>query len=189
VLGKFLTDPVWWFFLFWLPKYLSSVHHVTLSGLTLPIIVVYNVATAGSIVGGWLPARFMKAGWSLNRARKTTMLICAITVVPVILAARVESLWGSIVLISLAVASHQGWSANLLTLPSDMFPKSVVASLAGLGTFAGAVGGALIAMIAGALLQATGSYVPLFVFAAFIYLCALFLIQSLTPRLQPVTHA
>ena len=133
ILGKFLTDPVWWFFLYWLPKFLSSEHHVTLSGLALPLIVIYNVATVGSIVGGWLPERFMKAGWTVNRARKTTMLICAFAVVPVISAAGIESLWGSVTVISLAVAAHQGWSCNLLTFPSDMFPSNAVASVGSLG--------------------------------------------------------
>jgi ACS family hexuronate transporter-like MFS transporter len=186
MLGKFLTDPVWWFFLFWLPKYLSAVHHATLSELALPLIVIYNVATVGSIVGGWLPERFMKAGWTVNRARKTAMLICAFAVVPVILAGGLKSLWGSVLLISLAVASHQGWSCNLLTLPSDMFPTSAVASVVSLGTFAGALSGAMIATVAGLLLKATGSYVPLFIFAGSTYLCTWCFIQLLSPRLQPV---
>ena len=189
VVGKFLTDPVWWFFLFWLPKYLSSVHQVSLSGMALPLIIIYNVATVGSLSGGWLQEFLINKGWSLNRSRKTTMLICAVAVVPVIAAAKLPSLWGSVALISLAVAAHQGWSANLLTLPSDMFPKNAVASVSSFGTFAGAISGACIATFAGWLLQATGSYVPLFVFAASAYLIALFIIQSISPRLQPVTQA
>jgi MFS transporter, ACS family, hexuronate transporter len=189
VLGKFLTDPVWWFFLFWLPKFLSSVHHVSLSGLALPLIVIYNVATVGSILGGWLAARFIKKGWTVNRARKTTMLICAVTVLPVVLAAKLPSLWGSVAVISLAVAAHQGWSCNLLTLPSDMFPKNAVASVVSLGTFAGAVSGAMIATIAGLLLQVSGSYLPLFVFASSAYLITLLIVHSLSPRLQPVRQS
>jgi MFS transporter, ACS family, aldohexuronate transporter len=189
VLGKFITDPVWWFFLFWLPKFLSSVHHVSLSGLALPLIVIYNSATIGSIFGGWLAAHFIKAGWTVNRARKTTMFIVAIAVVPVMVAAKFESLWASVVLISIAVAAHQGWSANLLTLPSDMFPKSAVASVVGMGTFAGSISGAMIASFAGLLLQKSGSYVPLFLFAGSAYLFALFVIHLLSPRLQPVTQA
>jgi ACS family hexuronate transporter-like MFS transporter len=188
MLGKFLTDPVWWFFLFWLPKFLSAVHHVTLSGLALPIIVIYNSATLGSIFGGWLSAKFMKSGWTANRARKTTMLVCACAVVPVIAAVRIQSLWGSVAIISLAVAAHQGWSANLLTLPSDMFPKNAVASVVSLGTFSGALSGALMATLAGFLLQTTGSYVPLFIFAGTTYLLALALIHSMSPQLQAVTH-
>ena len=188
VLGKFLTDPVWWFFLFWLPKYLSSVHHVTLSGLALPLIVIYNVATVGSIFGGWLPERYMKAGWTVSRARKTTMLLCAFAVVPVISAVGMASLWGSVLIISLAVAAHQGWSCNLLTLPSDMFPTNAVASVVSLGTFAGSLSGAMIATVAGLLLKATGSYLPLFIFASVTYLCTWCVINFLTPRLQPVAQ-
>lgn len=189
ILGKFLTDPVWWFFLFWLPKFLSSVHHVTLSGLALPLIVIYNVATVGSIFGGWLPERFIKAGWTVNRARRTTMLLCAFAVVPVVSAVGVKSLWGSVLIISLAVAAHQGWSCNLLTLPSDMFPTSAVASVVSLGAFAGSLSGALIAIVAGLLLKATGSYLPLFIFAGSTYLCTWCLIHLLTPGLQPVTQS
>jgi ACS family hexuronate transporter-like MFS transporter len=188
LLGKFLTDPVWWFFLFWLPMFLSSVHHLALSQLALPLIVIYNVATVGSIFGGWLAAQFIKAGWTVNRARKTTMLICALAVVPVIAGAKVESLWGSVGLISLAVAAHQGWSANLFTLVSDMFPKNAVASVVGLGSFAGSISGAMMATFAGLLLQATGSYVFLFVFAGSAYLIALLVIHILSPRLQVVTQ-
>ena len=187
VLGKFLTDPIWWFFLFWLPKFFSSVHGVTLMGLGLPLIVIYNCATIGSIFGGWLPAHFLKAGWSANRARKTAMLICACAVIPVLLAARVQSLWAAVIVISIAVAAHQGWSANLFTLVSDLFPKNAVASVVGIGSFAGSMGGALIATFTGFLLQLTHSYVPIFFIAAFIYLVAMLVIQSLTPRLQPVT--
>lgn len=189
ILGKFLTDPVWWFFLFWLPKYLSSVHHVTLSGLALPLIVIYNVATVGSIFGGWLPERFMKAGWTINRARKTAMLVCTFAVMPVISAVGLTSLWGSVLVLSLAVAAHQGWSCNLLTLPSDMFPTNAVASVVSLGTFAGSLSGAVMATTAGLLLKATGSYFPLFIFAGSTYLCTWCLISLLTPQLQPVARS
>jgi len=189
IIAKFLTDPVWWFFLFWLPKFLSSVYHVSLEGAALPLIVIYNAATVGSIFGGWLAARFIKAGWTVNRARKVTMLICALAVVPVVIAAGLHSLWASVGLISMAVAGHQGWSCNLLTLPSDMFPKNAVASVVGLGTFGGATSGALVATAAGLLLKATGSYVPLFIFAGSAYLIALAIVHSIIPRLQPVTQA
>jgi len=189
VIGKLLTDPVWWFFLFWLPKFLSSVHNVSLSAMALPLIVIYNVATVGSIVGGWLPARLVKAGWPVSRARKTTMLICALAVVPVVSAVGLKSLWGSVALISLAVAAHQGWSANLFTLPSDMFPKNAVASVVSIGAFAGSVSGALVATVAGRLLQSTGSYIPLFLFAGSAYLIALVIIHFLNPRMQAVTQA
>ncbi|MGO9862181.1 MAG: MFS transporter [Terriglobales bacterium] len=186
VLGKFLTDPIWWFFLFWLPKFLSTEHGVSLRGLGLPLIVIYNSATVGSIFGGWLAARLIQAGWTVNRARKTAMLVCATAVVPVMLAVRIQSLWGAVALISLAVAAHQGWSANLFTLASDMFPKNAVASVVGIGSFGGAIGGAMIATFTGFLLQVTHSYVPIFIIAGSVYLIALLVIQSLSPRLQPV---
>lgn len=189
MLGKFLTDPVWWFFLYWLPKFLSSEYRVSLAGLALPLIVIYTGATVGSVLGGWLPAKFISLGWTVNRARKTTMLLCAIAVVPVASTMSIRNLWGSVALISLAVAAHQGWSCNLLTLPSDMFPKNAVASVVSLGTFAGAVSGAMIATAAGLLLKTTGSYLPLFLFAGSIYAVTFMLIQSLSPRLTPVTQA
>jgi ACS family hexuronate transporter-like MFS transporter len=187
LLGKFLTDPIWWFFLFWLPKFFSTVHGVTLLGLGLPLIVIYNSATVGSIFGGWLAARLIQAGWTVNRARKTAMLVCAIAVVPVMLASRIQSLWGAVAVISLAVAAHQGWSANLFTLVSDMFPRNAVASVVGIGSFGGAIGGALIATFTGFLLQKTHSYLPIFLIAGVAYLIALSVIQSLSPRLQPVS--
>jgi ACS family hexuronate transporter-like MFS transporter len=188
LLGKFLTDPIWWFFLFWLPKFFSTVHDVSLLGLRLPLIVIYNSATVGSIFGGWLAARLIQAGWTVNRSRKTAMLVCAIAVVPVILAPRIQSLWGAVALISVAVAAHQGWSANLFTLVSDMFPRNAVASVVGIGSFGGAVGGAMIATFTGLLLQATHSYVPIFLIAGSAYLIALLIIQRLSPGSQPMSE-
>jgi MFS transporter, ACS family, aldohexuronate transporter len=186
--GKFLTDPVWWFFLFWLPKFFSSVHGVSLLGLGLPLVVIYNAATVGSVFGGWLAGRFLKAGWTVNRARKSAMLVCALCVIPVLSAAGIQSLWGAVTVVSLAVAAHQGWSANLFTLASDLFPKSAVASVVGIGTFAGAIGGTLIATATGWLLQKTHSYVNIFAIAGFAYLFALLVIQLLSPRLEPIAH-
>jgi ACS family hexuronate transporter-like MFS transporter len=185
LIGKFLTDPIWWFFLFWLPKFLYSQHGLSLIALGPPLLVIYNAACVGSILGGWLPARLLKAGWSLGHARKTAMLACALAVVPIVAAAHVKGLWTAVALISLAAAAHQGWSANLFTLVSDMFPQRAVASVVGIGGFGGAVGGMAIASFAGWILQLSGSYVPLFVIAGSAYLVALALIQVLTPRLQP----
>jgi len=186
VVAKFLTDPIWWFFLFWLPKFLASNHGLSLTGLGLPLVVIYNAASVGSIFGGWLPARFLKLGWSANRARKTAMLACAIAIVPIIAAANVRGLWSAVALISLATAAHQGWSANLFTLVSDMFPQRAVASVVGIGGFGGAIGGMCIATFAGFLLQLTHSYVPLFIISGSAYLTSLLIIQLLAPRLQPV---
>jgi ACS family hexuronate transporter-like MFS transporter len=185
ILGKFLTDPIWWFLLFWLPKFFSSEHHLSLTRLGLPLVVIYNAATIGSIGGGWLAAKFLKIGWTLNRARKTAMLVCALAVVPIVAAANVKSLWGAVALISLAAAAHQGWSANLFTLASDMFPKRAVGSVVGIGGFGGAIGGALLATFVGYQLQMTHSYVPLFAIAGSAYLIALLVIQVLSPHLRP----
>lgn len=189
LLGKFLTDPVWWFFLFWLPKFLNSTHGLDLLGLGLPLITIYLLADVGSIVGGWLAGALVRRGFSLNRARKTAMLCCALAVVPVMFAAQVQSLWLAVVLIGLATAGHQGWSANLFTLASDTFPRNAVASVVGLGGFAGAVGGMLVATFVGFLLHRTGSYVPVFVMAGSAYLLALVVIHVLSPELEPAQIA
>ncbi len=182
--GKFITDPVWWFFLFWLPKFLNENHGLTLTGLGIPLVIIYVAADFGSIGGGYLSSALIKRGWSVNAGRKTAMLICALSVVPIIFAVYVKDLWVAVALISLATAAHQGWSANLFTLVSDMFPRRVVGSVVGIGGFAGAVSGMLIATITGLLLQWTGSYVPIFIFAASAYLFALLVIHLLVPRLE-----
>jgi ACS family hexuronate transporter-like MFS transporter len=184
LLGKFLTDPIWWFYLYWLPKFLHSRHGLSLTELGPPLVAIYVMADVGSIVGGWLPAAFLKRGWSTNRARKVSMLICALCVVPIVFAAKVSSLWGAVVLVGLATAAHQGWSANLFTTVSDMFPRRAVASVVGIGGFGGAVGGMLIATFTGFLLQFTGSYLPVFIMAGSAYLTALLIMHSIVPRLE-----
>jgi ACS family hexuronate transporter-like MFS transporter len=148
-------------------------------------VVIYLVADVGSIGGGWLSSTLIKRGWTVNRARKTAMLICALSVVPIMSAARVSSLWAAVWLIALAAAAHQGWSANLFTLASDTFPRRAVGSVVGIGGMAGAVGGMLIALAVGEILQRTGSYVPIFVIAGSAYLVALLVIHALVPRLKP----
>ncbi|MFP5249251.1 MAG: MFS transporter [Acidobacteriota bacterium] len=184
VMGKFLTDPIWWFYLFWLPSYFTSKFHLTLSTLGLPLVIVYSAATVGSIFGGWLPAPFRKAGMAAPRARLAAMLVCACAVAPIFLAAYSRNEWLSIGLLSLATAAHQGWSANLFTTVSDMFPRNEVASVTGIGGTAGAAGGALIASAAGFILQYMHTYAPLFVIAASAYLLALFIIVLLAPGLK-----
>ncbi len=183
--GKFMTDPIWWFFLFWLPKFLNENYGLSLSQIGLPLIVIYVSADVGSIGGGYLSSFLIKRGWSVNAGRKTAMLVCALCVVPIIFAANASSLWVAVALISLATAAHQGWSANLFTLTSDMFPRRAVGSVVGIGGFAGSISGMLIATITGLLLQYTGSYVPIFVVAATAYLFALLVIHLLVPRLEP----
>ena len=185
LIGKLLTDPVWWFFLFWLPKFLYTEHGLSLTGLGLPLVIIYNAASVGSIFGGWLPARLLKAGWTLNRARKTTMLLCALAVTPIVVTANVHNLWLAVAIISLAAGAHQGWSANLFTLASDMFPQRAVGSVVGIGGFGGAVGGMCIATFTGWVLQVTGSYLPMFIIAGSVYLLALLLVHVLAPRLAP----
>ena len=183
--GKFLTDPIWWLYLFWVPDFLKRNHGLDLKTMGLPLVVIYLVADVGSIGGGWLSSHLIKRGWSTNAARKTAMLVCALAVVPMLAAAQVKSLWMAVALVSIAAAAHQGWSANLFTLVSDMFPKRAVGSVVGIGGMAGSVGGMLIALVVGAILQKTGSYVPIFVMAASAYLVALVIIQLLVPQLAP----
>lgn len=186
IAAKFITDPIWWFFLFWLPKFLHAQYGLSLLELGLPLVVVFVLADLGSIAGGWLAGRLIRRGWSVNRARKGAMLTCALLVVPVVFAAKANHLWLAVALIGMATAGHQGWSANVYTLASDLFPREAVASVVGMGGFAGAVGGMLISTVIGLLLQATGSYVPVFMLAGSAYLIALGVVHALAPRLQPV---
>lgn len=185
-IAKFLTDPIWYFYLFWLPSYFSAKFNLNLSHLGLPLIIVYNVSAIGSIGGGWLPAPFRRLGLSANYARLTAMLFCACLVVPIYTASGVKSVWTAIALISLAAGAHQGWSANLFTTSSDMFPRSAVGSVVGIGGMAGSVGSALFAFYAGHILQLTHSYASLFGIAATAYLLALVVLCLLAPGLKKV---
>lgn len=182
--GKLMTDPIWWLYLFWIPDFLNRNHGLDLKSIGLPLVVIYLVADVGSIGGGWLSSRLLKRGWSPNKARKTAMLVCALSVVPIAFAAQAKDLWVAVLLVSLAAAAHQGWSANLFTLTSDMFPRQAVGSVVGLGGMAGAIGGMFIALLVGDILQRTGSYVPIFIMAGSAYLLALLAIHLLAPRLE-----
>jgi ACS family hexuronate transporter-like MFS transporter len=184
-IAKFLTDPIWWFYLFWLPRYLQGTFHLNLSQSRKPVVAVYVVSIVGSIGGGWISAIFLKRGKSPNFARKMALLICAVAVVPVVWAPFSSNLWVVVGLVGLAAAAHQGWSANLFTLPSDTFPKSAVASVVGIGGMMGAIGGALLQTATGHIVARTNSYVPLFVLACSVYLLALLIIQLLAPKLAP----
>ena len=183
--GKFMTDPIWWFYLFWLPDFLFKTHGITLSGVGLPLFVIYAMATIGSIGGGWLSSSLLKRGFSINTSRKSAMLISALMVVPIIFAAKVSSLWTAVILIGLAAAGHQGWSANLFTLTSDTFPRRAVGSVVGFGGMFGSLGALFIAKVTGYVLQWTGSYLPMFIIAGSAYLTALVIIHLLNPRLKP----
>lgn len=183
--GKFLTDPIWWFYLFWIPDYLQREHGLHLTQIGLPILVIYAISDAGSVGGGWLSSFLMRRGFSVNAARKSAMLVCALSVVPIAIVYRISGLWPATLVIGLAAAGHQGFSANVYTLASDLFPSRAVASVVGIGGMAGAVGGMLIAEIVGHVLQWTGSYVVPFFIAASAYLVALMFIQILSPALEP----
>jgi len=185
VLGKFTTDPIWWFLLFWIPDFLQRDHGLRLTQIGVPIMVIYLMADVGSVAGGWLSSRLIHLGKSVNFARKLALLICALSVVPIVFAYRVESLWGAVLLIGLAAAAHQGFSANLFTLTSDLFPAQAVGSVVGIGGMAGAIGGMFMAKIVGYVLQWTGSYMIPFFIAGTAYLVALAIIQVLAPRLEP----
>jgi ACS family hexuronate transporter-like MFS transporter len=195
IAGKFLTDPVWWLFLFWLPDFFAKTQGLQLlptgggflQTLGPALVAVYLLADVGSVAGGWLSSRLIARGWSVNAGRKIAMLICALAVTPVSFAAFTDSAILAIVIIGVAAAAHQGWSANLFTLVSDTFPRRAVATVVGLGGFAGAVGGMFIAKFAGWTLETTGSYVPLLVFAGLTYLVALAIIHLLVPRLDQAT--
>jgi len=184
-LGKFFTDPIWWVYLFWMPDFLSRNLGLDLRGMALPLFVVYTGASIGSISGGWLSSSLLKRGWTVNASRKTALLVCALAVTPIMIAARTTDAWLAVFLIAIAAGAHQGWSANLYTLASDMFPRSAVGAVVGFASMVGAIGGMLVAKAVGYILQRTGSYVPVFVMAGVAYLIALCFVQALAPRLKP----
>ena len=184
--AKFGTDPIWWLYLFWIPDFLGRRHGIDLKSMAAPLVAIYLIADVGSVGGGWLSSALLKRGWTANGARKTAMLVCALAVTPIAFAANVSSEWLAVLLIGIAAAAHQGWSANVYTLASDMFPRQAVGSVIGFAGMAGAVGGMLIAKITGYVLEATGSYVPVFLIAASAYLVTLLVVHLLVPRLEPV---
>jgi ACS family hexuronate transporter-like MFS transporter len=191
VAGKFLTDPVWWFFLFWLPAFLDAQYGITGTAVALPVALVYTMSSFGSVAGGWLPLYLVKKGWPVFRARKTSMLIYAICVVPVVFAQWLGSInmWLAVLMIGFATSAHQAWSANIFTTVSDLFPKKAVASVTGIGGMAGAIGGMLIAWLAGMLFDKykllgnleRGYYIMFFV-CAFAYLIAWLIMHFLVPK-------
>lgn len=185
VFGKLCIDPIWWFWLFWAPDFFQRRYGMTLAQIAVPILIIYLVSDVGSVAGGWFSSALIARGVSVNVARKTVMLICAISVVPVMFAYRANHAWIAVALISIATAAHQAFSANLFTLPSDMFPSRAVGSVVGIGGAAGGVGGFIIANTVGHVLQRTGSYMVPFVIAGSGYLLALALIQILSPKLEP----
>jgi ACS family hexuronate transporter-like MFS transporter len=185
-LGKFLTDAIWWFYLFWFPLFMNDRFKVDLKTIGLPMITVYLLADVGSVGGGWLSSALLKRHWTANAARKTAMLVCALCILPVAMAPRVDSEWVAVWLVGIAAAAHQGFSANIFTITSDMFPRKAVGSIVGIGGFAGAMGGFFMNLGAGWLKQHTGSYVIMFTIAGFAYLVALMVVHLFAPRLEPV---
>ena len=181
--GKLLCDPVWWFWTFWLPGYFQRTFHLTLGKSSAPIMVVYAACSIGSIYGGWISGALLKRGKSLNYARKTAMLVCAVAVLPVLYAPYVHNLWAVVALVGLAGAAHQGWSANVFTLTSDLFPKSAVGSVVGIGAMTGAATGFTAQLITGRIVRF--SYLPCFLFAGSAYLAAWVIIHFLSPKLEP----
>jgi len=184
-IGKFMLDPIWWFYLFWVPDFLQRRHGLALMKIGVPVVMIYLISDVGSIGGGSLSSWMIHRGNSVNRARKTAMLVSALGVVPIVFAYRAEGLWLVVLLIGMAAAGHQGFSANLFTMASDLFPAQAVASVVGIGGMAGAVGGMLIAKIVGYVLQWTGSYRIPFLIAGSSYLVALAAIHLLTPHFEP----
>ncbi len=183
--GKFLTDPIWWFYLFWSAKFLADRFGADLKTIGPPLITIYLLADIGSVAGGWLSSWLLRRGWSANAARKTALLVCALCVVPVAMAPLVSSMWTAVLLIGLAAAAHQGFSANLYTLASDMFPRRAVGSVIGIGGTAGAIGGILMQAASGRIKDLTGSYLTMFVIAGSVYVLSVFVIHGLAPRLVP----
>jgi ACS family hexuronate transporter-like MFS transporter len=187
-IGKFLTDPIWWFYLYWLPKFLDARYGIKLASVALPIIVIYVLADVGSVGGGWLSGALIKRNWTVNAARKVTMLIAALCIVPTMFAPAATGLWLSVAIVGVAAAAHQWWSANLFTLTGDMFPRRALGSVVGIGGFTGAIGGVLFQRITGLVLEANGhNYTPIFVVCGLAYVTALLIIHLLVPRLDKAT--
>ena len=186
-IGKFCIDPIWWFFLFWLPGYLGTRYGLDLISFGPPLVAIYLLSDGGSIFGGWMSGRLMKAGKSVNAARKLTMLLCAFAVLPIFFAQSIDNLWLAVLVIGIATAAHQAFSANLYTLPSDLFPRGAVGSVVGIGGTVGAIGGMVMAKYAGYILDGIGSYTPLFAVAGSAYFVALAAVHLLSPRLERVS--
>ena len=184
-IGKFLTDPIWWLYLFWVPDFLYTRHGLSIKAFGLPLVVIYSMTCFGSVGGGWLSSKLIHSGWTVNASRKTAMLVCALCVVPIILATQVSSLWVAVLLIGLAASAHAGWSANIFTLVSDTVPKQAISSVTGIGGMAGAVGGMFIAKVVGYVLERThNNYFIPFAMAAAAYLLALLVIHLFLPHLE-----
>jgi ACS family hexuronate transporter-like MFS transporter len=183
---RFISDPTWWFLLFWLPKFLYQKHAITLVDIGLPMIIIYAGADIGSVAGGWLSSQFIKRDKGLNYARKTTMLICAVSVIPILFASQTNNLYTSVALISLAAAAHNGWMANVYAIISDIFPRNAIGSVTGVATLSAVVGGITFAMAVGFILEKTGSYFLIFLISSFAYIIAWIILRIGIPDIKPV---
>jgi ACS family hexuronate transporter-like MFS transporter len=183
---RFLSDWVWWFFLFWIPDYLHKAYGINMKEVVLPLIFIYSVSSIGGIGGGWLSSRFISSGKSIDYARKTSILICALIILPVMLVSQTHHLWTAVILISLAAAGHQGWASNIFTIISDIYPKHSVGTMTGLSGFAGAVGGALSASFVGLILDKTGSYFLIFLIASSVYLLNWLILTLFIKEIKPL---
>jgi ACS family hexuronate transporter-like MFS transporter len=184
--AKFCTDPVWWFYLFWIPGFLGDKYHVDLQHIGPPLVAIYVAAGVGSIAGGWLSSALLKRGWELTRARKTTMLVFACCVLAIVLVPfTAGNLWLTVALIGIAAGAHQGWSANIFTIASDCFPRKAIGSIVGLGGLGGALGGIIVAPATGKWLDISHqAYAPLFFAAGSMYLFSLLIVHLLLPRFK-----
>ena len=185
---RFISDWVWWFFLFWIPDYLNKAHHIDMKEVVLPLIIIYSVSSIGGIGGGWLSSRLISSGKSIDFARKTSILICALIILPVMLVSQTHHLWLAVILIALAAAGHQGWASNIFTIISDIYPKHAVGTMVGLSGFAGAAGGALSASFIGLILENTGSYFLIFFIASSVYLLNWLILKLFVKEIKPVLH-
>ena len=187
-LSLFLTAPIWWFFLYWLPKFLNNNHGIDLSNIGLPLIVIYIISDGGAILGGWLSSFMIKRGMDPIKARKRAILFLAFLVVPIFFAAFTSSLWVAVGLIALAAFSHQGYASNIFTIISDIYPKNAVGSMVGLSLFAGSIGGVLFSSAVGFILEATGNYYMIFGFASIAYLMSWLFLKLLVPDYKTIEH-
>lgn len=185
----FFTSPVWWYYLFWTPDFLKHRFHLTQQQIEWPITAIYLIASVGSIGGGYISSTMIRRGFTVNMARKTAMLICALAVVPVYFAPHMTNPWAATMLIALAASAHQGWSANAFTLASDTFPRFAVSSVVGFGTLAGSVAAMGYSELAGHVVQWTGSFTILFAIGSSAYLFSLLIVQILLPRIEPINTA
>jgi ACS family hexuronate transporter-like MFS transporter len=185
VCAKFLTDGFWWFYLFGSPDFFNKKFSLGPADRKYMLMLIYIIADVGAVAGGWLSGRFMKRGWTVNRARKTTLFLCSLMVVPVFYSAVTENKWIAAVLITLAASGHQAWSSNVFSLAGDMFPKRIVGSLTGLGGMISSIGSMALFFFTGKVLKFTGNYLPVFVLASVAYVLAVFLVHLLAPKLEP----